>query len=238
MRNNAEGPGAYELHTLPDTSGQPQIKGLQNSVAATRRNKMKTKIDYTEEKVALARELGLVDCAETMAQIKKEIDELTNLKFKPISYNTISKMISKRVFRPFYHEDSRTGCIICASIGYGSSFLIFLIGLSCSDPKNAFNILNWGTALTSIPVIGCFIAASFPKCDRQEKALTSWKDPLPRGALLAVKEATVAGLSNFQIHYPVLESRRVLADPVIVGYRKDIKSPLLIHAWDDGKVHD
>jgi len=199
---------------------------------------MKQMIDYTEEKIALARELGLQDCANTMATIKQEVDFLTKINFKPISETQLDKMVEKRVFRFMYHDEFKSCCYGTLAIGNVIAvFMGVMIGV-CTTLKMGF---QWGVGLELTTITLAFIAfvcCSFPKCNRSTKSLLTWADPLPRGALLAVKEAKDAGLMGFEIHYPKLEDRRVMTDPVICGYKKGISSRLMIHAWDDGKVHD
>lgn len=199
-------------------------------------------IDYTEEKLAIANELGLPRCAAALIaekEAKREVEELTNLKFKAIDREKIDKMINKRIFRPFYHTNLKAefmflsvlSCVFYAFWGVHQA-------VAPHDPNHgagAFMIMGdiFGTISAFI-----FIRSSFPKCAARGMLLKDWEWTLPRGALLALKEAKDAGLDNFKIFYPVLEEKRVKVDPVIVGYKPGIKTALMVHAWDDGKVHD
>jgi len=50
--------------------------------------------------------------------------------------------------------------------------------------------------------------------------LLDWKENIPYGALLAVKEAKEIGITNFQIHFPITEQRaRLMVDPLITGFK-------------------
>jgi len=204
-------------------------------------------IDYTEEKVALAKELGLDRCAEALMakklseeQTRKEVAELTNLKFKPISKPQIEKMLNNRVFKHMHHTENILG-IIWSSVGVafflGIDAIVHITTKSHFD-KGDVTILSLGTACVVIDAL-LYFHASFPKMVTSGMKLTSWAESLPRGALLAVKEAKEAGLADFNIYYPTLEGRRVYkADPVITGKKPGITSSLMVHAWDDGKVRD
>ncbi|HEY5234965.1 MAG TPA: hypothetical protein VIJ14_02205 [Rhabdochlamydiaceae bacterium] len=197
-------------------------------------------IDYTEEKVALANELGLEKCAYALLaekEAKKEVEELTKLRFKPIDRKKIEHMLKKRIFKFFHHTNfygEFIGVTIVSGIFFGIDLLFRVV-----DPHAPHNIafLILGSLLGTMSFF-LFARSSFPKCEAHGKLLSEWDETLPRGALLAVKEAKEAGLADFRIFYPVLESKRVRTDPIITGKKPGSKIALLVHAWDDGKVHE
>lgn len=190
-------------------------------------------VDRTQEKLALAKELGLDQYVYQREQEANERDVLTSLSFKPITDEEIEKMLCKRVFRLGF----------AANEGTAIASILFIMSSCFGIP---LSIWVKGAAATFIPVLAvgliiftiAWLAVSFPKTEIKRNNLKHWNANMPYGALLAVKEAKAKGLINFMIHYPVLQDRRVLADPVITANAAGIDKNLMIFAWDDGKVYE
>lgn len=198
---------------------------------------MKTQIvDRTDEKIALAREVGMAQWAQHVIRVREEVAALTNIRFKPTTYEAIERMLcNKRVFKPYYYEDVLVWAVVVGTIGAFGLIMYFLSIMN--------HIGNWADFKVWLGVLGgfetlLFVCSSFPKLSINSKHLHRWTDNIPYGALLAVKEAKDAGIGSFRIYYPVFESRRVLADPVITGKFRDSEQELMIFAWDDGKVYE
>lgn len=196
---------------------------------------MQTKmIDRTDEKIALAKEIGMNDWADHVTRVRQEVALLTNLKFKPINEAAIRKMLCKgRVFRAFHNEEGVITTMVTGGVGSLVSVM-----LAAAVPLHPLEAMLSGLAITAFICLTIFLFCSFPKIALDWKFLTDWKHNIPYGALLAVKEAKAADISTFRVYYPVVESRRVMADPVITGRLRNSDQDLMIFAWDDGKVYE
>lgn len=210
-------------------------------------------IDRTEEKVGIARELGLagyIKTKERAAQDALIAKELTKMSFKPISDEEIEKKICHRVWD--------WGTIEVDSDAYaawiGTPTIVLLTSMIITS-----SIQYWEgfkrTIFIGLPIYFLLLGLAFLSCYRRTKVKTipicQWRDELPYGALLAMKEAREAGIagmdgydspiddpSRYQIHYPGYASSfdRVKADPVITGLYKGVQ--VEIFAWDDRKVYE
>lgn len=197
-------------------------------------------VDRSQEKLELAKELGLTEYVrskENIARKKAAVAELSKMSFKPVDEDTF-KFFPKWVFK-----------------WHGNVFFQFFIGipgivflLSGFFAKNLRGLSNQDTMLLSITggillamaTLGCLIS-----CIRKVRIggmfLSNWTDELPCGALLALKEAKEAGVvgmgydGSYQIYYPKVEER-LKADPVITGMYKGIE--VVIFAWDDSKTYE
>lgn len=204
---------------------------------------MKTKmVDRTEEKIKLAREIGLTRWADVKADDaaretaeKAYIAQMSSMNFKPVTQAEIETMLVKRVFKAFYHE----GGFFMGLFGWAAASTVATLifyGMSCgmNDPKQwLLATAGWASLVGFISFLGC----SFPKTRVAVKMLSEWKDNLPYGALLAVKEAKDKGLTHFKIYFPKLEER-VKADPVITGVGVGRETEFMIFAWDDSKIYE
>lgn len=200
---------------------------------------MATQVDRTPEKIALAKELGLNTWVEAREWATKEINLLTKLTFKKIT----ADQIKKKICNPKWGWGLSINNIGIQLMG-SCAFLLGILfqymhenipGGTAAD-KIALNILSYsffisGAALTY------FYGIFSP--DMRVMPLEKWKDNLPYGALLSLKEAKDQGLKDFHIWYPVREEKRVLMDPVITGVHPNVNgSTFEIFAWDDGKVYE
>jgi hypothetical protein len=184
-------------------------------------------IDRTEEKIKLAKAVGL----KTWAKMREEVKSLTSLKFKSITLKEIEdKICNKRVF--FSNELLLQSPIIILAIP-------ITVAVFCASPTAYGPIaLLTPTLLFVLCVFGFCAFRCFHKYYLELVDLNDWTDDMPYGAFLALKEAKEAGLGNFVIYYPSTGITRVKADPVIVGYLKNNKTMLEVFAWDDGKVYE
>ena len=86
------------------------------------------------------------------------------------------------------------------------------------------------------------LSGAYVKCEVKSMNLSSWKDNIPYGGLLAVKEAEQKGISGFRIYYPAKRSiedrviERIKNDPVITGMYNGVECQ--IFAWDDRNVYE
>lgn len=196
---------------------------------------MQTKmIDRTDEKIALAKEIGMKNWADNMVRIREEVAILTDLRFKPITYKALEKMLCKgRVFRAWNNEE---GKIAASVLGCAGSIVSFIAaGILKVHPLEG---LLSGLCVTAILSTVIFLCCSFPKLVLDFRALRDWTDNIPYGALLAVKEAKASGIDGFMVYYPRIERQRVLADPAITGRLPGSDQELLIFAWDDSRVYE
>lgn len=188
-----------------------------------------------EEKVKLAKEIGMEQWA-FINEANLQLNDLTRLKFKPITLDAIREMIC---------------------------------------PEAYFNLYNPDRYQIEKPTWWKYYCVFGPEWIKHRMPLESmkleeWKENIPYGALLAVKEAKAAGFTNFQIHFPVTpERQRLKLDPVITGifgkkekrvqYANSTDCPILhresvlrhshlitvipgqlmeVFAWDDRKIYD
>lgn len=180
---------------------------------------METKIiDRSAEKIELAKELGLYGYISFKEQF--------NLKFKATTWEDAGKKVGsgKIIFKPHINFEAFIIIMICIGISLLST-------LNHSHSNVFFETFVYGGSLLTAM---CFIL--FDKVVSTAMLLERWKSELPYGALLAAKEAQEQGISEFHIVYPILQSKRLLEDPVIVGFKDSIMYE--IFAWDDGKVYE
>ena len=200
-------------------------------------------MSHLQEKLEIARELGLMGyvsaqeakVAEARAKEEREavIQELTAMKFKPITVKEIANYFPKWAFGWSFDPQTPLG--------------MFLVGISCGVSAG---IYDYSHGQYVWPVVVCFIIGGaiglglegLLGCIRRVQIasmpLSKWTDELPRGALLALKEAKEAGVvahnyGSYTIYYPRLEAR-LKGDPVITGLYKGVE--VEIFAWDDKKI--
>ena len=215
-----------------------------------------------EEKIKLAEEAGANQVVENLKkelaekkveeEMRKEVEELSAMKFKVTTVEKIKAMICHK----YWHAPENGDHVFFLFF-----FLNVLGSVALAGILRLIDDFFYHGSMPNKIIAGimatynlCAIAALFLElCRTQAKmeacALSFWSHPIPAGALLAVKEAKKRGLSHFEIYYPVTERRaRLLADPVIVGYRKIVQSPMgrtkgigpmiEVFAWDDGQVYE
>lgn len=154
---------------------------------------------------------------------QKTIDFLS-LHFKKIETEEIDRMLNngKIVFTGFGEIDKH---MFIASI----MFLSFItIGAIC---YSGGSILS--TMMSSI--LGLFFFSGlvislncFKRINVKWKRLSNWKEDLPYGAILAVKEAEALDMKHFRIYFPSLVQPK--SDPIITAFCND--SEHLIFAWN------
>lgn len=202
-------------------------------------------IDRTDEKLKLAEELGIEQYLKTrkLEQIKKEaVNELTGMKFNPITQNEIEAKITNYIWDwKSLNTSERLPAIILSTFIFGVvAFINYIIPEIARIPMHIPAAI-WMTIIT-ITTLSCY-----RKTVMREDWISSWKDELPYGAFLAIKEAKEKGIDGFygkgrtdsyKIYYPVLASSRdrLKADPVITGLYKGVE--VEIFAWDDSKVYE
>lgn len=163
-------------------------------------------IDRTAEKLELAKELGITSYIayqeselakkEREAKEKSAIEELTRMKFKPITMKEIRAKFPK--FGWVAWEDD-VSIQLLASFGFSglglvAGLLLALINMGITGKDNA------PLALVLTPIVVAIIGLHiFNRVRRIQVAsmyLNNWRDNLPYGALLAIKEAKEAGITG------------------------------------------
>ncbi len=202
-------------------------------------------VDRSQEKLALAKELELdeyVRSREKEIEVKKELENLTNMKFKLTSEREIKKALTKLYWHGvnFEREGAQfwsfiigiggllTAIVVAGVLGMEKGILVQakLFGLYSLI---AFGVWSFGLLLTCVRF-----------CDVRQTRLREWTEELPFGALLAVKEAKERGFKNFSIYYPCkadyYQPIRLLLDPIITSEKAGLL--VEIYAWDDSKIHE
>ncbi len=206
-------------------------------------------IDRSQEKMALAKELGLssyVRAKETETKLKKEIEELTSMQFKVITEDEISKMLRK----PYWHGVDRSSdglqfwTFIVLLVGTLSAFLMPVAVLTKTPDLFTTGAYFKLVGVIELSVIAFWGLGVLFTCVRVAQVckmpLNSWGWELPYGALLAVKEAKSKGLEDFEVYYPSRNNYydRILLklDPVLTS--KKAGKLLEIFSWDEGKIYE
>lgn len=200
-------------------------------------------VDRIQEKIDLARELGLGNVVNYY-QATLEIDELTGMGFKPITEDQIRKKIVPRFclgrFQPF-----------TIFVGFVSTVITLVVLLLAvvyhlgGDPSMELvvnQIHSWFPHFSSFIATEWIVALGqgfvyYPKM--RSKYLEEWHEPIPYGALLACKEAKEKGFGSFRIYYPVKEEMRLKLDPLITASRRNTPyTQYEVFAWDDSKIRE
>lgn len=199
-------------------------------------------VDRTEEKIALAKELGL----KGYVQMKEEIKILTELKFKPITHEEIAKKIESFYVRFELNEFSLqvlffSGLVFFLTTFFGTAYFDTTQAPDWPALKAFLGGLRLASFIAAIPLVVGLISLFVHRSRSKTMALSSWKEELPYGALLATKEAVAKGIKDLHIAYPVTATRhaeetRIKADPVIYGYIGN--NMVEIFAWDDSKIYE
>lgn len=191
-----------------------------------------------EEKMKLMVELGLESAAAKWA----ETNNLTNLKFRPITEEKINDLLSvtydqNKAFDP----GELFGFGILGTLGG----MVMLILSSMATGKDHWSLALYGLSLGA--AVGCYFGRARMVKETAvicNMPLIDWDDNLPYGALLAVKEAKQQGFKNFTIYFPARQGsyygnmQRLKNDPIIVATKKNSAKMYNIFAWDDGKVYE
>lgn len=198
------------------------------------------------EKLELAREIGLTGYVQSLQQEldKNEIMSSTSLKFKPTTRKEVNSKLPKWCLTMSSDNDSKgsvfggsfaVSCIACLIFG---GLIPMIIEIKNKPLANHFSV--W-----SLIVIGClFIAFTFWYNFVQKLRINSsgigengsWKEALPKGAMLAIKEAKEIGMGNFEIHYPIKDGIRINLDPIITAIYKGVMFE--VFHWKDGIIRD
>lgn len=183
---------------------------------------MSKKVDRLQEKMELAKELGMFDWAKVRLESAREIETLTSLTFKPITRRQINKKLKK-----FYWEWGMNTI---------PAVIFFVLGICVL--RNPIHELNPVGIMATVMGLGFFMV-NLHRTDVHAVELYSWSDNIPYGAMLAVKEAKAQGIKKFRIYYPVKqEDKRLISDPIITGHHDNVKEELEVFAWDDGKIYE
>lgn len=210
---------------------------------------MNDKVAIHEEKVKLARELGLgyrsvatiQRKAERIIDSVKSVDEikrLTDMQFKVI---TLAEIHKKLEFRYWDSESEDSGGVAVAAF---LQVLALIVTSLChwlpSPNQAAASFFNIPFVVTSsifwLGGIAC-LASCWTKTKIKSCVLEHWNGDIPYGGLLAIKEAKEKRLYNFHIYYPAKEEKPLPADPVIIAMMNH-GVMVEVFAWDDGVLYD
>ena len=225
----------------------------------------------TEEKLRLAEELGIEGYVQTQKQALKDaiareereavIKELTGMKWKPLTKDSF-KWFPKWKWGGWDTSTAISPLTVFTVTAVIVGGVSMLLAAGANQYLNIPDNYCWLGVLV-VTTLASTIMTAFGFTHKVEVAsmpLSDWKDDLPYGALLAVKEARWSGVvgvpmrksmgggavywngesgikpdtTSFKIYYPRLEARRVNADPIITGFYKGIE--VEIFAWDDKKI--
>ena len=191
-----------------------------------------TKIYKVDEKLALAKELGLKS-VESWLKAQEEFEQLTSLKFTPATRGEIRRRIVRTVgkhplvlLRAFLNNngvgDLALFCLffglVGGVVGAGAGFVVtreldrlWVLGGLLSGLVSAFTC---ALKTTSISV--------------SDVPLALWEEDLPYGALLAAKEATERGMTSLTVWYPQVYAK----DPILSATTKH-GATVILFEWDD-----
>lgn len=190
-------------------------------------------VDRTPEKVQLAKELGLHSWAA--------IHGMVNMKFKRISSEAIEHKLGigrrmwKRSLCRLEFEPIAEGVLVSVVAGVVAGGVATANGLALHTQLMWAISVGFGLGLPTF--LGAWYTTGLCRVWVKHMELSRWTDNMPYGALLAVKEATEAGLTNFHIYYPTAVSERIMSDPVIVGFMENGQMYEVFY-WDDGKIYE
>lgn len=194
-------------------------------------------VDRTQEKIELAYELGMRDWARAQESIKKEITYITSMQFKEVTVDEIESRLNKLTFFKDFPADTFRGNVFCFFFIAGICILIavpiLFFGKELSGATHSLI-----ASVVSIGISGLFLLLNgINRCTTKSMDIEDWKDNIPYGGMLAMKEAKDKGIECFKIFYPVLDKERFKSDPIIVGELSSGKM-VEIFFWDDGKVYE
>ena len=159
-----------------------------------------------EEKLKLAEELGIEGYVATQKQALKDaiakeereavIQELTSMKWKPLTKDSF-KFFPKWVWGEWLSENINpiVAFIVSATVTglayFIGAFIVYEV-FGVSENYCVYGAL----ILTTITSIGIVSTGFIHKVEVASMPLSEWKDDLPYGALLAVKEAMESGVDG------------------------------------------
>lgn len=171
-------------------------------------------VDRTEEKMALAEELGLtsyVNSRKGALKAKQEkkareeaLAELTKMNFKPLDWGKVNKMFPSHVWvwKRFLSNPNgmRYAPITSATLAAGLGWpLLAASTTGLEHPWRFFGIfagLIWSPFLIGTLINSCLL--SLVEVRIVTDWLKDWSAELPYGALLAMKEAKELGVETFK----------------------------------------
>ena len=215
------------------------------------KEKLKLEIGIVEEKLELARKLGMSETIQKKLQSNLDVARLTDLKVNKITELQIrNKLLQHKKYSFKFTE----------GISPLTCFLIFLTMVASVTGAiriysfgNSFReVLPFVTVLAYVPLLLSFVSNMFRNIIIRSMPLKDWKHEIPYGALLAVDEVSKKLTNKFIIYYPALENikynfkrgRWISApdvvrknDPVIVGILND-DTMVEVFSWDDNIVYE
>ena len=165
-------------------------------------------MSHLQEKLEIARELGLTGyisaqeakVAEAKAKEEREavIQELTAMKFKPITMKEIGGYFPKWKWVVGLKDNG----IAPIFFGFGVFVTVSLVFSLINTPVFPYVFY---AAICGFIVAGGVSAIDLKKVQIASMPLSDWRDELPRGALLAVKEAKERGV----VGKTIMQSKQV-----------------------------
>lgn len=186
-------------------------------------------VDRTPEKVALAKELGLHSWAK--------IHGMMNMKFKPLNRRDARRRLNdgKIMWRKELLIFDAFQSLTIGGAAFTLSAVLLAVTAS-SSPHLSPKWLLLSPVAGALGVVFMYLRSGICEVSVERMSLEMWNDNIPYGGLLAVKEAKDIGMSNFQIYYPTIVSRRLMSDPIITGMINDVEYEVFY--WDDGTIYE
>ena len=174
-----------------------------------------------DEKIALAKELELENQAKQLEYKKGDLD----LKFKEITIEQIRKRLT------FKRWNIREMDLVSFFI---ISVLPPIILFPALIVKN-IQIIGGLLVFISFQLLLLIISAR-QKTSIQTRTLNLFREEIPYGSMLAIKEAKDKGITDFNVWYPTWEEKAA-TDPIITGVTPMGKM-IEIYAWNENDVYE
>lgn len=217
---------------------------------------METIINRKEEKLAIAKEVGAYGVEKFLANEindKKTIEKITELNLNITNRILLEKKLCNKYLPNLegaksHRSDEFTTYTSMRSIACLSIFVTLIIDMVCSTSRGIILPLHLiGMAISSVfTLIACF--SVYQKPSLKVIDLEDWREDMPFGALLAIKEAKERGCTDFKVAYPVLDDERITKfrlDPAVIANKRvkvtsELERTMMVEvfAWEDGKIRD
>ena len=182
-------------------------------------------IDRTEEKMALAEELGMGQWKSTRQEKldeAKAVKELTGLKFKQTTEKEVESKLRKFCWNgvpkfdgvPIYINPFSIALFVVGLVSFG-----IYVAPTVGPPVLGFVSVVFMSLSAALSIF--LTLRGFRNCDVDNMSINRWTDNIPYGAMLAMKEAKEMGVEDFKIYYPTKHKQpvRIMIDPIIVGHK-------------------
>ena len=177
-----------------------------------------------EEKLTVAKELKL----EKQISLLQYRKGMFDLKFKQITFEQIQSRLKFARFRLSHFIFSCCGFLISFS-----PFIVVIVGIykECSA-----NTVFWTLLTLSGLLIICSAHFSIQRTRVKNCWVNDFKEEIPFGGLLALKEASEKDIVAHRVWFPVWDTERH-SDPIITGVAPN-GDWVEIYAWNENDVYE